>query len=73
MKALWTGSREVADRRDLAFMVEQLPCWTNRLVQRPTAKPFKQPTSTKLPKEELYGSRRILGRYIGYAESRWLA
>jgi len=27
----------------------------------------------KFPKEELYGSRRILGRYLGYAESRWLA
>jgi len=48
MKALWAGSREVADR-------------------------FKQPTSTKFPKEELYGSRRILGRYLGYAESGWLA
>jgi hypothetical protein len=33
----------------------------------------QQPTSTKFPKEELYGSRRILGRYLGYAESRWLA
>ena len=29
-------------------------------------------TSSKFSKEELYGSR-ILGRYFGYAESRWLA
>ena len=34
----------------------ELPRWTNRLVQHPSAKPFKQPTSTKFPKEELYGS-----------------
>jgi hypothetical protein len=47
--------------------------WTNRLRQRPSAKPFTQPTSTKFPKEELHGSRRILGKYFGYAESRWLA
>jgi hypothetical protein len=33
----------------------------------------QQPTATKFPKEELYGSRRILGRYLGYAEPRWLA
>jgi hypothetical protein len=45
----------------------------NRLLQRASAKPFKQPTSTKFPKEELYGSGRILGRYFGYAESRRLA
>ena len=45
--------------------------WTGS--PEPSAKPFKQPTSTKFPKEELYGSGRILGRYFGYAESRWLA
>jgi hypothetical protein len=54
-------------------MVERLPRWTNRLQQRPSAKPFKQPTSTKFPKEELYASGRILGKYFGYAESRWIA
>jgi hypothetical protein len=55
-------------------VVERPPRWTNRLLlQRPSAKPFKQPTSTKFPKEELHGSGRILGKYFGYAESRWLA
>jgi hypothetical protein len=54
-------------------MVERLPRWTNRLLQRPSAKPFTQLTSTKFPKEELYGSGRILGKHFGYAESRWVA
>ena len=43
------------------------------IVQRPSATPLKQLTSTKFPKEELNGSGRILGKYFGHAESRWLA
>jgi hypothetical protein len=74
MKAIWTGSPDVADGGSSVSMVERLPRWTNRLLrQRPSAKPCKQPTSTKFPKEELHGSGRILGKYFGYAESRWLA
>ena len=74
MKAIWTGSPEVADRRDLACLWwNDFRAGRNRLHQRPSAKPFEQPTSTKFPKEKLYGSGRILGKYFGYAESRWLA
>jgi len=49
------GSMHLEETCEIRAALE-LPRWTNRLVQHPSAKPFKQPTSTKFPKEELYGS-----------------
>jgi hypothetical protein len=57
MKAIWTGSPDVADRRDLAC-----PRWNNfragRIAYYSALQPnhSKQPTSTKFPRRNCYGS-----------------